>query len=929
MEKDEEDQINNTLNSNMTLSNFTFVEEIKKGTIGNVLLYCSKSDQKLVAIKKIDISEFDENQIKDLKKEPTILQTVKHPNIVQYYGSFEEENNLYICMEYCSKKDLNEYIKNYKKNKDKISEDFIWKVAYQSLEALKYLHIEKKIIHKDIKPLNLLLDEQDNIKIGDFGSSGIMPILSKITTFLRVSSRMNNFGTTALFRAPEKNLSFKSDIWSLGVTLYYMAKLDYPFNGNSEDEIKENILNKVPLELDNTYSDSLNILIKKMLTKDPLKRPSAYECMDWIPGHIKQKYIKSINKNSDDVLIEIFFGPPKIKKFEDMPIRIKEKFNDLYLIASEFENKNSAKRNFICNECKKIPKININYIKLEVSLQCECGYFQILDIADFYRIFSGQRNKLKEDICSKCQKENEYPDMISYKFCNECEQVLCRKCTEEHEKNYPDHKLMGSLKEYYIRCKMHKKNLSHFCTDCFINLCEDCLNEHNKKNIGHVIKENKKIDDTIIKEAKNNMHSMKKSIMDLENYIKKKEIKNNLGKFKLLLKLNIVKLFLLYKSTFLNMYELNPTNYVTVNNFLDNNIKIQDVKLYEDKSTGVIYNIFTPLYNKSINGFDSLLIEKNILDALNEANNELIDLIDIGNNKFLAFSKFGFRIINDINILEYGKEERMQIDEVYKLKDGRFLISQSNKLKIFRYKESNLNLNNFVLEFTFPEFCQKKITSFLELTNGKLIVLSEGIITIFKKVGKNYKIYKNNFHLKEKIYSMIEFDDKTFITISEIKDEENCCHIEIWDSETFTLNFISPTHFYIPKHQYNMLKITNDLVIILEELENPFILNSKRNSILIFEVKRKVVLFDEDHLNYSRIIKISDGCFIGISKLEDIPCIQQYEIIKKDNTLKFSLIGFKEFKFDKNNDVGDIINVLIYEEKLIAFKKNGKIIIFK
>ena len=107
-----------------------------------------------------------------------------------------------------------------------------------------------------------------------------MPILSKITTFLRVSTRMNNFGTTALFKAPEKNLSFKSDIWPLGVTLYYMAKLDYPFNGNSEDEIKENILNTAPLELDNTYSDSLNFLIKKMLTKDPLKRPSAYECMD-------------------------------------------------------------------------------------------------------------------------------------------------------------------------------------------------------------------------------------------------------------------------------------------------------------------------------------------------------------------------------------------------------------------------------------------------------------------------------------------------------------------------------------------------------------------------------------------------------------------------------------------------------------------------
>lgn len=85
-------------------------------------------------------------------------------------------------------------------------------------------------------------------------------------------------------------------------------------------------------------------------------------------------------------------------------------------------------------------------------------------------------------------------------------------------------------------------------------------------------------------------------------------------------------------------------------------------------------------------------------------------------------------------------------------------------------------------------FSKNKISSFLELTNGKLLVLSEGIITIFKKLKNNqYQIYKNNFHLLEKIYSMAEFNEKTFVTISEIKGEERCCHLEIWDSETFSV----------------------------------------------------------------------------------------------------------------------------------------------
>ena len=134
------------------------------------------------------------------------------------------------------------------------------------------------------------------------------------------------------------------------------------------------------------------------------------------------------------------------------------------------------------------------------------------------------------------------------------------------------------------------------------------------------------------------------------------------------------------------------------------------------------------------------------------------------------------------------------------------------------------------MKFSFPQFCEGKITSFLELINGKLIVLLEGKITVFKKEGLKYKIFKNKFHLLEKIYSMIEFDDKTFISISEIKNEKKCYHIEIWDSETISVTFISPNHFVIPKHQHNMIKITDDLVIII--LDEPDI--NLKYSILFF-----------------------------------------------------------------------------------------------
>lgn len=163
---------------------------------------------------------------------------------------------------------------------------FIWKVAYQVLDALHYLHNERKIVHKDIKPLNLLIDKDENIKIGDFGSSGIVPILTKIKTSLILTNKKNY---TPIFKPPEDIFKFESDIWSLGVTLYYMAQMVYPFEGGSEKDIKDNILSKVPKEIDKYYKSELNNLIMKMLIKDPLKRPSAKECIDMIPREIKKK----------------------------------------------------------------------------------------------------------------------------------------------------------------------------------------------------------------------------------------------------------------------------------------------------------------------------------------------------------------------------------------------------------------------------------------------------------------------------------------------------------------------------------------------------------------------------------------------------------------------------------------------------------------
>lgn len=85
------------------------------------------------------------------------------------------------------------------------------------------MHVEKKILHRDIKPLNILFTKNNNIKLSDFGLSGIIPIISSATTLIRVDSIK---GGTEYFYSPEtysNNVTFKSDIWSLGVTLFLMS----------------------------------------------------------------------------------------------------------------------------------------------------------------------------------------------------------------------------------------------------------------------------------------------------------------------------------------------------------------------------------------------------------------------------------------------------------------------------------------------------------------------------------------------------------------------------------------------------------------------------------------------------------------------------------------------------------------------------------
>lgn len=522
---------NKILNNDIKLNikDFIFEREIGRGSFGIVKLYCKKNNNNFkIAVKELNLNGVAEREKKRIIAESTILSKINHPNIVKYYFSYNNNDCFCIAMEYCEKKDIQNFINEKIKKNEKIEENFIWKVCYQSLKALEYLHLQKKLIHHDIKPLNILITSNNDIKITDFGLSGIVPIFSFIQTGLRFS----NIGNTFLFSSPEdmneEKINFKTDIWSLGCSLYYMANLKPPFEGKNYNEIKRNIIETIPSHLDKFYSNELNTIIFKMLNKDQIKRPSAKECLDLIPIKIKNSFQSSSTPFNLLDLFKLYL--------DEIPFDIKEEFNELYNLIYEFPN--FGIRNFICRHCNKIPIIKINDSPpFDVDCFCENKHCETTNIRLFFQNFTNnERNKINEDICSICNRMNEFHEEIKYKYCKICKKVLCRNCERIHQNEYSEHILCNEFINDNCLCLSHNKNFSNFCKDCYIHLCDDCLILHNETNINHDIIKINEIDILTIEKIKLNICDVTESIKDCEEIIKSLQCQKN--KYKLFFKIN-------------------------------------------------------------------------------------------------------------------------------------------------------------------------------------------------------------------------------------------------------------------------------------------------------------------------------------------------------------------------------------------------------
>ena len=248
-------------------------EKLGIGSYGTVYKVIKKGTNDLYVIKQISLFGLTEEEIKDVKLEAQILSSINSPYVVRYYDSFEEKNFLNIIMEYCNGGDLAKFIEEKQSKNEKLKEDLIWNLFIKMILGLAAIH-KLKILHRDLKTLNIFLTKDLDIKIGDLG---VAKILSHSRSFAKTLIGTPYYLSPEL--CEEKPYNYKSDIWALGCILYELCTFEHPFNAKSQGGLILKILESEPKPIGNYYSKDLQKLIDKILKKKMEERPFCQDIL--------------------------------------------------------------------------------------------------------------------------------------------------------------------------------------------------------------------------------------------------------------------------------------------------------------------------------------------------------------------------------------------------------------------------------------------------------------------------------------------------------------------------------------------------------------------------------------------------------------------------------------------------------------------------
>ena len=232
----------------------------------------SLKNNKIYAMKKIDLSKINDEGKKLCLAQMEKLKNLIHPHIIRYYKTFKDEKNcLYLIYEYMNNADIQSFIKAHQVLEKKIKEEEIWNILLQCLSALEYLHKEN-LAHLAIKFTNAYLNNEQNVKVGLFRETP---------------------------KLEDKDYNIKDDIMEIGLYFYKMCYSQFPHTIfkiiRGEKKYTENN-HDFPLKLDpnNNYSPELLNIVIRMVEHDSNRRLSSGE----LYNIVKDEYVKKFTNNT-------------------------------------------------------------------------------------------------------------------------------------------------------------------------------------------------------------------------------------------------------------------------------------------------------------------------------------------------------------------------------------------------------------------------------------------------------------------------------------------------------------------------------------------------------------------------------------------------------------------------------------------------------
>ena len=274
------------------------IKELGSGSFGSVNLVRNKKNKQLYAIKALDTEQIKkENLESSVELEKNVLLKVDHPFIMKMVKHLKNEYYIFFITEYIKGKELWEVIRDI----GLLNKEQTQFYSASILLAIDYLH-KHKIIYRDIKPENVMVNEKGYIKIIDFG------------TVKEIKDRTSTIIGTSHYMAPEitkgEGYSFEVDIWSIAICMYefYCGKL--PFGEEYEDPMDiYRAVSKEELSFPNfVHDEKFMVLLNKMLKKSPTSRLWKFQQIKNDP------FFEDFNWKQ---LISLSYPPPYMIKFKD------------------------------------------------------------------------------------------------------------------------------------------------------------------------------------------------------------------------------------------------------------------------------------------------------------------------------------------------------------------------------------------------------------------------------------------------------------------------------------------------------------------------------------------------------------------------------------------------------------------------------------